>query len=52
MLLNVDVIEAVAYKAFNAASVNNAPGNFSVAGELSFGSVAAGSSVLQRHHLI
>ena len=42
---NGDVIEAVAYKAFNAASVNNAPGNFSVAGELSFGSVAAGSSV-------
>jgi hypothetical protein len=42
---NGDVIEAVAYKAFNAASVNNAPGNFSVGGELSFGSVAAGSSV-------
>ena len=42
---NGDVIEAVAYKAFNAASVNNAPGNFSVTGELSFGSVAAGSSV-------
>ena len=42
---NGDVIEGVAYKAFNAASVNNAPGNFSVAGELSFGSVAAGSSV-------
>ena len=42
---NGDVIEAVAYKAFNAVSVNNAPGNFSVAGELSFGSVAAGSSV-------
>ena len=43
--LNGDVIEAIGYKAFNAASVNNAPGNFSVAGELSFGSVAAGSSV-------
>jgi len=42
---NGDVIEAVAYKAFNAASVNNAPCNFSVTGELSFGSVAAGSSV-------
>ena len=42
---NGDVIEGVAYKAFNATSVNNAPGNFSVAGELSFGSVAAGSSV-------
>ena len=42
---NGDVIEAVAYKAFNAASVSNAPGNFSVGGELSFGSVAAGSSV-------
>ena len=42
---NGDVIEGVAYKAFNAASVTNANGNFSVAGELSFGSVAAGSSV-------
>ena len=42
---NGDVIEAVAYKAFNAASVSNTPGNFSVTGELSFGSVAAGSSV-------
>ena len=30
-----DVLEAVAYKAFNAASVNNAPGNFSVGGNLS-----------------
>ena len=42
---NGDVIEGVAYKAFNAASVTNANGNFNVAGELSFGSVAAGSSV-------
>jgi len=42
---NGDVLEGIAYKAFNAVSVNNAPGNFSVAGELSFGSVAAGSSV-------
>ena len=40
-----DALEAIAYKAFNAANVNNAPGNFSVVGELSFGSVAAGSSV-------
>ena len=43
--LNGDVIEAIGYKAFNAANVSNAPGNFSVGGELSFGSVAAGSSV-------
>ena len=42
---NGDVIEAVAYKAFSAVALDNAPGNFSVAGELSFGSVAAGSSV-------
>jgi hypothetical protein len=42
---NGDVIEGVAYKAFNATNVTNANGNFSVAGELSFGSVAAGSSV-------
>jgi hypothetical protein len=43
--LNGDVIEAIGYKAFNATNISNAPGNFSVAGELSFGSVAAGSSV-------
>ena len=42
---NGDVIEAVAYKAFSAVALDNAPGNFSVGGELSFGSVAAGSSV-------
>ena len=44
-----DVLEAVAYKAFNAASVNNAPGNFTVGGDLTVsGSVSfsgAGSSV-------
>ena len=48
---NGDVIEAVAYKAFNAATIDSAPGNLSVGGNLtvtgsaSFGSVAAGTSV-------
>ena len=48
---NGDVIEAVAYKAFNAATIDTAPGNLSVGGNLtvtgsaSFGSVAAGTSV-------
>ena len=48
---NGDVIEAVAYKAFNAATIDSAPGNLSVGGDLtvtgslSFGSVAAGTSV-------
>ena len=48
---NGDVIEGVAYKAFNAASVTNAGGDFTVGGNLtvtgsaSFGSVAAGTSV-------
>ena len=44
-------VEAVAYKAFNAATIDSAPGNLSVGGNLtvtgsaSFGSVAAGTSV-------
>ena len=48
---NGDIIEAVAYKAFNAATIDTAPGNLSVGGNLtvtgsaSFGSVAAGTSV-------
>lgn len=42
---NEDVLEGVAYKAFNATNVSAALGNFVVGGELSFGSVAAGSSV-------
>lgn len=48
---NGDVIEAVAFKAFNAATIDTAPGNLSVGGNLtvtgsaSFGSVAAGTSV-------
>ena len=48
---NGDVIEGVAYKAFNAATIDTAPGNLSVGGDLtvtgsaSFGSVAAGTSV-------
>ena len=33
-----DALEAIAYKAFNATSVNNAPGNFSVSGNLTVGS--------------
>ena len=32
---NGDVLELVAYKAFNLASINNATGNFDVGGELS-----------------
>jgi len=43
--INGDVVEAIGYKAFNVATIDSAPGNFSVGGELSFGSVAAGSSV-------
>ena len=48
---NGDVIEAVAFKAFNATTIDSAPGNLSVGGNLtvtgsaSFGSVAAGTSV-------
>ena len=33
-----DALEAIAYKAFNATSVNNASGNFSVSGNLTVGS--------------
>jgi|LXNH01.1.fsa_nt_gb hypothetical protein len=40
-----DALEAVAFKAFNAVAIDSTPGNFSVGGELSFESVAAGSSV-------
>jgi len=48
---NGDVLEGVAYKAFNAASVTNANANFTVGGDLivsgiaTLGSVAAGTSV-------
>ena len=46
---NGDVLEGVAYKAFNAVSVNNAPGNFTVGGNLTVNGTAsfsgAGSSV-------
>ena len=48
---NGDVLEGVAYKAFNAASVTNANANFTVGGNLivsgiaTLGSVAAGTSV-------
>ena len=45
---NGDVLECVAYKAFNLGSVNNAAGNFTVAGDLTVEgttTLAAGSSV-------
>ena len=48
---NGDVLEGVAYKAFNAASVTNANANFTVGGDLivsgiaTLGTVAAGTSV-------
>ena len=46
---NGDVIEAVAYKAFNAATIDSAPGNFTVGGNLTVNGTAsfsgAGSSV-------
>ena len=37
-----DALEAIAYKAFNATSVNNASGNFSVSGNLTVGSATYG----------
>ena len=46
-----DVLELVAYKAFNLANVNSTPGNFTVGGDLTvsgtttLGTVAAGASV-------
>ena len=45
---NGDVIEAVAYKAFNAATIDSAPGNLSVGGNLTVTGIAtlgAGTSV-------
>ena len=45
---NGDVLECVAYKAFNLGSVNNAAGNFTVAGDLTVEgttTLSAGSSV-------
>ena len=45
---NGDVIEAVAYKAFNAATIDTAPGNLSVGGNLTVTGIAtlgAGTSV-------
>ena len=41
---NGDVLECVAYKAFNLASVNNAAGNFTVGGNLTVNGTTTGIS--------